>query len=300
VAVPGLGLTRLENKYLAVKDLNENKGYTINALCDAVKLNRSSYYKWLRRDSSAQEAKDKELIARLCQLYQESNGIFGYRRMQLNLKRRFTLHCNKKRVYRVMRAIGMKSAIRRKRPNYIKSTPVIVAENVLNRNFTAERLNEKWLTDVTEFKYGTGGKLYLSAILDLKDKSIVSYTIGRSNNNKLAFDTFDTAVAFYPDAKPLFHSDRGFQYTNKIFKSKLDKQGMTQSMSRVGRCIDNGPMEAFWGMIKAEMYYLHTFSDYDTLKVAIERYIDFYNCGRFQEKLGGLAPLEFRSILLTA
>jgi transposase InsO family protein len=270
---------RLETKYLAVKALHESKGYPISVLCSILDLNRSSYYKWLRRDQSKQEAKDKELIDRICQLYRESNGILGYRRMQLNLKRRFHLHCNKKRIYRVMRAIGMKSVIRRKRPSYIKSTPEITAENILNRDFTAEMLNEKWLTDVTEFKYGDGGKMYLSAILDLKDKSIVAYAIGHSNNNKLVFETFDTAIRQYPDAKPLFHSDRGFQYTSKVFRAKLDAQGMKQSMSRVGRCIDNGPMEAFWGTLKAEMYYLHRFHDYDSLKVAIEQYIHFYNNG---------------------
>jgi len=287
---------RLENKYIAIKTLNEEKNYPIITLCEILELNRSSYYKWLKRDGSAQEAKDAELIKYMCELYQKSNGIFGYRRMQLNLKRRFGLHCNKKRVYRVMRAIGMKSVIRKKRPHYIKSTPEITAENILNRDFTAKRLNEKWLTDVTEFKYGNSEKMYLSAILDLKDKSIVAYTIGRTNNNQLVFDTFDASVKKYPDAKPLFHSDRGFQYTRKPFKAMLDAQGMTQSMSRVGRCIDNGPMEAFWGTLKAEMYYLHRFNDYDTLKEAIEKYIDFYNSGRYQDKLGGLTPLEFRAL----
>ena len=114
------------------------------------------------------------MIRRICQLYQETNGIFGCCRMQLNLERRFGLRCNKKRIHRVMRAIGLQSVIRRKRPKYISSTPEITAENILNRNFNAEKLNEKWLTDVTEFKYGNGEKLYLSAILDLKDKSIIS------------------------------------------------------------------------------------------------------------------------------
>jgi transposase InsO family protein len=296
----GLSLVRLENKYLAVKRLNEDKDYPISTLCDALKLNRSSYYKWLRRDVSAQETKDRELIDRMCVLYQESNGIFGYRRMQLNLKRRFGLNCNKKRVYRVMSAIGMKSVIRRKRPNYVKSTTEIVAENILNRNFNAKNLNEKWLTDVTEFKYGDGGKMYLSAILDLKDKSIVAYAVGHSNNNKLVFDTFDAAVHKYPDAKPLFHSDRGFQYTSKVFRAKLDAQGIIQSMSRVGRCIDNGPMEGFWGILKAEMYYLQRFGCFDSLKTAIENYITFYNSSRYQEKLGGLAPLELRALLTAA
>ena len=90
--------------------------------------------------------------------------------------------------------VGLKSVIRRKRPNYIRSTPEVTAQNILNRHFIAETLNEKWLSDVTEFKYGDNGKIYLSAILDLKDKSIISYAVGRSNNNQLVFDTFDAAV----------------------------------------------------------------------------------------------------------
>jgi transposase InsO family protein len=199
-----------------------------------------------------------------------------------------------------MQAIGMKSVIRRKKCSYIKSTPEVTAENILNRQFTAEHLNEKWLTDVTEFKFGNSEKAYLSAILDLKDRGIVSYVIRRHNNNQLVFDTFDVAVALYPDAKPLFHSDRGFQYTNKVFRAKLDKAGMTQSMSRVGRCIDNGPMEGFWGILKVEMYYRHRFDDYESLTKAIENYIRYYNYDRLQEKLHCLAPMEYRDALLNA
>ena len=291
---------RLEVKYTAIKELHAEKGYPVSILCDIIGLNRSSYYKWLRRDASEQDAKDAQLIEYIYMLYQEANGIFGYRRMQLNLKRRFGLLCNRKRVRRVMRAIGLQSVIRRKRPQYIRSTPDVTAENLLNRDFSAEKLNEKWLTDVTEFKCGDGNKLYLSAILDLKDKGIVSYAIGRSNNNVLVFDTFDAAVSKYPDATPLFHSDRGFQYTSRAFRSKLDAAGMTQSMSRIGRCIDNGPMEAFWGIIKSEMYYLQRFYDYESLKMAIDNYINFYNNGRYQYKLDGLAPFEYRESLLAA
>ena len=290
---------RLENKYLVIRSLHEKKNYPVVTLCEILGLNRSSYYKWLSRDASEQNVADAELIEHICTLYQESNGILGYRRMKLNLQRRFGMIVNKKRVYRVMRAIGIKSVIRRKRPNYIRSTPEITAENILDRNFNAHKLNEKWLTDVTEFKYN-GGKAYLSAILDLKDKSIVTYAIGHSNNNKLVFDTFDAAVQNYPDAKPLFHSDRGFQYTSKLFRAKLDAQGMTQSMSRVGRCIDNGPMEAFWGTLKAEMYYLRHFNSYEELVRAVADYIAFYNHHRFQERLGGLAPAEYRTIVSAA
>lgn len=120
------------------------------------------------------------------------------------------------------------------------------------------------------------------------------------NDNKLVFDTFDKAIALYPNAKPIFHSDRGFQYTSKVFKVKLDEQGMIQSMSRVGKCIDNGPMEAFWGTLKAEMYYLDKFYTIDSLKLCIEKYIEFYNTKRLQAKLKCLTPIEYRNQALLA
>ena len=109
--------------------------------------------------------------------------------------------------------------------------------------------------DVTEFHYYIGNekhKVYLSAILDLFDRRIVAYRIGDSNNNPLVFDTFDDPINKNPDAHPLFHSDQGFQYTNRIFHTKLESAGMIQSMSRVTKCIDNGPMERFWGILKRE------------------------------------------------
>jgi len=229
------------------------------------------------------------------QLYSEVQGIYGYRRMNLNINRILGKKYNHKRIYRLMKSINMKSVIRRRRKNYVPCPPQITAENILNREFHADKLNQKWLTDVTEFKLTNGTKAYLSAILDLHDNSIISYAIGRSNNNLLVFETFDKAVASNPSAKPLFHSDRGFQYTSKSFKHKLDEIGAIQSMSRVGRCIDNGPMEGFWGTIKSEMYYLRKFNNFDELQLAIDKYIDFYNTKRLQEKLKGLTPIEYRN-----
>jgi len=230
-------------------------------------------------------------------MYAHFNGTYGYRRITDELNSQPEKHYNYKRIYRLTRIVGLQAVIRRKRPQYQRTRPEITAENILNRDFTAEKLNEKWLTDVTEFKYGDGPKLYLSAILDLKDKGIVSFAIGKHNDNKLVFDTFDLAVARYPDAHPVFHSDRGFQYTNKSFKAKLDKANMTQSMSRVGRCIDNGPMEGFWGILKCEMYYLYKFGDYERLVAAIEEFIRFYNFERRQKKLDRLAPMTYRQLL---
>lgn len=229
--------------------------------------------------------------------YEEKSGILGYRQMTIKLNRENNLHLNIKRIYRLMRILNLKSVCRKKKKNYIKSTPQVTAENILNRDFTAESFGQKWLTDVTEMKYGANSKAYLSAILDLSDKSIISFVIGHSNNNALVFETFDIAHKQYPDAKPIFHSDRGFQYTTKTFKKRLDDAGMIQSMSRVSRCIDNGPMEAFWGMLKSEMYYLKKFSSYDDLKNEVSDYIDYYNTSRYQKRLICMTPIEFRDYL---
>ncbi len=190
---------------------------------------------------------------------------------------------------------GIQSVIRRKKTRYRRSKPQHVAENILNREFTAEKPNEKWVTDVTEFKYGPSKKAYLSAILDLYDGSIISYVLGNSNNNKLVFETLDKALIQLDDEYPLIHSDRGFQYTSHGFKRRIDKAGLTHSMSRVGRCIDNGPMESFWGTLKSEKYYLHKYETFEELSKDIDHYIYFYNNERFQEKLNGLSPVEYRA-----
>lgn len=240
------------------------------------------------------------ILAEIVRVYTEVKGIYGYRRMTMNINRILNKQYNHKRIYRLMKTANMKSVIRKKKKNYRPSTPQITAENVLNRNFHADIPNQKWLTDVTEFKLTNGQKAYLSAILDLNDKSIVSYLLGHSNNNQLVFETFDKAVSANSDAKPLFHSDRGFQYTTRQFKSKLDSISAIQSMSRVSRCIDNGPMEGFWGIIKSEMYYLQKFNTYEELKVAIDEYINFYNTKRLQKNLKGLTSIEYRNQTLVA
>ncbi|HEY5584100.1 MAG TPA: IS3 family transposase [Ruminiclostridium sp.] len=269
-------------------------------MCKIVGIARSAYYKWVNRPVNELDKENTVILDTIIQLYTEVQGIYGCRRMKLNINRILRKKYNHKRIYRLMKSVNMKSVIRKKKKSYKPSTPQVMAENILNRDFHAEKPNQKWLTDVTEFKLTDGTKAYLSSILDLHDRSIVSHILGRSNNNPLVFETFDQAIAANPEAKPLFHSDRGFQYTNRTFKAKLDAIEATQSMSRVSRCIDNGPMEGFWGIIISEMYYLKRFHNFDELKNAIDNYIDFYNMRRLQEKLKSLTPLEFRNQTLVA
>nr|WP_279629464.1 IS3 family transposase [Brevibacillus fortis] len=275
----------------------DSKSCSISQLCEIAGIPRSSYYKWRNRKESKNEKFNKVLLPMIKRAYEEKDGILGYRQMTMKLNRQFHLSINHKRVYRLMGILELKSVCRKKKKNYVPTTPEITAENVLNRDFKSVEFGTKWLTDVTEMKYGLQSKAYLSAILDLSDKSIVSFVIGHSNNNELVFKTFDIAHRAYPNAKPIFHSDRGFQYTNKMFKKKLDDTGMTQSMSRVARCIDNGPMESFWGMLKSEMYYLHKFNTYEELEVAITEYINYYNNHRYQKRLKCMTPLEYRQYL---
>ena len=221
------------------------------------------------------------------------------------MERYHDIDVNDKRVLRICRKLNIKSTIKYSNNGCTRqaANPQYIAENILNREFAAEAPNEKWLTDVTEFHYYIGiekHKVYLSSILDLYDRRIVSYVIRDNNNNALVFDTVDEALRRNPDAQPLFHSDRGFQYTNRAFHKKLVNAGITQSMSRVAKCIDNGPMEGFWGILKRERYYGKRFTDKETLVKMIEDYIDYYNNKRLQRNLGVLTPMEKHEIYLQA
>lgn len=137
-------------------------------------------------------------------------------------------------------------------------------------------------------------------ILDLCDHRPVAYVLSDHNNNQLVFDTFALAVKNNPGTHPIFHSDRGFQYTSRIFHQKLVDAGMTQSMSRVAHCTDNGPMEGFWGILKREMYYGRKYHTREELVQAITSYIDYYINDRPQRCLDVLTPSEFHERLLAA
>jgi len=244
---------------------------------------------------TVREDENAVIMEEMRSIHDAVGGIYGYRRLGLNLKRRFGRNVNHKRVRRLMRVAGIRCVIRRRRPKYFRNCPQQTAENLLNREFQATGPDQKWVTDVTEFRYGASQKGYLSAILDLYDGSIRSFVIGHSNNNQLVFDTLTLALEGAPEARPLLHSDRGFQYTSHAFRRMTKEAGITQSMSRVGKCIDNGPIESFWGALKCEKYYLHKYETFDELSHSIQQYIQFYNEERYQQRLNGQSPLEFRA-----
>lgn len=265
-------------------------------------MSRSAYYKWLNRTVPARELEDMEIAEKVREHHERYGGILGYRRMTMFINRNEGTSYKPKRIRRIMRIINIHSSIRRAgNCCTVSNRKDQKADNLLGRNFEASAPNEKWTTDVTEFKIpGEKGKLYLSAFMDLYDRSIVAWVVGDRNDNNLVFETFRMAATANPEATPLFHSDRGYQYTSPAFRKMLSDQGMTQSMSRVACCIDNGPQEALWGIIKTEMPNLYEYHNKASLIEAIEKYINFYNCERYQERFDGKTPMEVRTEALQA
>lgn len=259
-------------------------------------MSRAAYYRWASGKKSTRTAANERIAVWVEEIHRKSPDK-GYRRIRDDLERHYDTPVNDKRVLRICRRLDIKSTIKYSRHGCTRNAggPQHLAENLLNREFYADRPNEKWLTDVTEFKYYTNNekhKVFLSAILDLYDRRIVAFALRDSNDLKLVYDTFDKAVKQNSEAHPLFHSDRGYQYTNRTFHHKLKKAGMVQSMSRTGNCTDNGPMEGFFGILKRECYYGKRFTDRETLVNMIKNYLHYYNTQRLQRKLGILTPME--------
>ena len=296
-----LGRQRYESKYLAVRYFYKEKQWSVNWMCRQLNISHAAYYKWLHRPIPEQESENIKLAELIKEYDERFRHILGYRRMTSWINHFNHTGYSKNRVHRIMKKLGIHSVIRKKKKKYQPYKPETIADNKLKRNFNAAKPNEKWSTDITEFKIpGTGKKLYLSAIFDLYDRFPVAYVVSGRNDNKLVFDTYDKALKENPDAKPIFHSDRGYQYTSRVFRDMLQKQGMEQSMSRVGHCIDNGPTEGLWGIIKSEMYCMYKIADEKSLRSAIDGYMKFYAEERPQERFLCKTPSEVRRAALSA
>ena len=283
--------------YQAIKLLHEEKGYSIKSMCEFLQVSRSAYYRWLKQPESVREQTNRQ-VAEVIRTIHDKHPDMGYRRIKDELKRNHQLTVNDKRVLRICRHEQIQSTIKHPANCITRraSAPYYKAKNILQGQFKAEAPNQKWVTDVSEFKYFIGPdvhKLYLSAILDLYDRRIVTYVLSDTNDLSLVFDTFDQAVTLEPEVHPIFHSDQGFQYTHVKFFHRIKKAEMVQSMSRAGKCTDNGPMEGFWGMLKREKYCGRKFTSREELVTMIRDYMAYYNTGRYQRKLHVMTPMEF-------
>lgn len=277
-------------------ELNQEFNYNISKLCEVVNVSRSGYYKWLNRKPSEQELTDEVLSVEIKRIYDDSDLTYGVERVKLALKRELDLTINVKKVRRIMRLLDISSVIRRKRPNYVKTKPEHTYENTINREFTATKPNEKWFTDVTYLKFGNNIRAYLSAIIDTYDQSIVAWKISHYNDNELVKDTLEMAFEANPSAKPYIQTDRGCQYTSGMYHEMSLEYGFKISMSRVSMCLDNQPIESFWGTLKSEYYYRNKFDSFDSLIQGVGNYINRYTHKRYVKKFGGLTPAEYRAL----
>lgn len=232
----------------------------------------------------------KQIKEAILNVYNRYKGIYGYRRITIYLNHYKKMKVNHKCVYRLMRLMGLKAVIRRQRYNYRPSKAIHVSKNLLNRKFTADKAYQKLLTDVTEFQLTNGQKAYFSAVLDLGTNKVIAHKLGRSNNNPLVLNTFRQIQSKIIAGETMIHSDRGYQYTSHAFARFIKDSQAIQSMSRVGKCIDNGPMENFFGILKSELYYLNKYDTFESLMNDINQYIHFFNTKRVTLKMGLAIP----------
>ena len=233
-------------------------------------------------------------------IYHRHQGRYGYRRVHLELSNQ-QYYLNPKTVQKLMGHLGLKSTVRPKRYQSYKGSVGKAAPNLLERNFAAKVPNQKWVTDVTEFNI-KGEKVYLSPILDLYNQEIISYEIADRPMISSVTQMLQSAFKrLKRQEKPLLHSDQGWQYQMGLYQQALKAQGITQSMSRKGNCLDNAVMENWFGIMKTEFFYQKKFADVQSFKTELKEYIDYYNHDRIKEKLKGLSPVQYRtqSLLVT-
>lgn len=267
------------NDYKLIQELHNIKGYDVSIMCDELGIKRSSYYKWTHSKPTQLQLIDEIVLAKIKEVAESNNSLFGAIKMTYFLKNEYGFTVGHNKVARLMSINDIKSSFRNKgKYTFIKSTPETTAENILSRDFNASTPFEKWLTDVTEVKAPASGvKLYMAPMLDLYGLYPIAVNVSDRNDTNLTDSLLNEAHNLYPEAKPLAHSDRGFQYTRSVYKSLLEEYGMTQSMSRVSRCIDNGPCENFQGIFKSILYVLYPeVKTKDELLIAIEGTLDYY------------------------
>lgn len=263
--------------------------YSVVMLCKIAEVSRAGYYKWKTALNNQQQRRErdadlKEHILAIHRL----RPYFGYIRMCTALRKEGLL-VNHKKVRRLMRELGIRSVIRKKRPNAGRK-PSVVFANVLNRDFKASAPFTKLVTDITYVRIGHDFT-YLSTVMDLHNNEIVAWKLAERNDLQLVLDTIKQLGT---RKGAILHSDQGFQYTHKAYATQLLAQGLQGSHSRRGNCFDNACMESFFSHLKTEQLYLKRPNNEHSARLLIAEYIEFYNHERFQKKLGDRSPVEYR------
>ena len=272
--------------------------YPLPVLLQVAGLARSTFFYHQARLGS--EDPKEALKTAITDVFTANHGRYGHRRVHTELVKQGWVVA-KKTVLKLMRSLALRCKVRRrKRYNSFQGEQGVIAPNLLNRKFDADAPNQKWVTDVTEFRVGDR-KLYLSPVMDLFNRQIISYSVGSSPNLELTNSSLHKAIAcLEPGQKPLVHSDQGFQYQHASWRLLLQEAGATQSMSRKGNCYDNAVMENYFGHLKEELFHHVRFLSTEALAMALHEYIHWYNNERISTKLKGLSPVQYRAQTQTA
>lgn len=271
--------------------------YPLTSMLENLNLAKSSYY--YHRSQSVLPDKYADLRALLKEIFIENRSSYGYRRMHEALKKQHII-VSEKVIRRIMKEeqLTVRSIKKKKYSSYAgEITPA--TPNHIQRNFKAEEPNEKWLTDITEFRI-SAGKIYLSPIIDCFDGAVVSWTIRTQPNAELVNSMFDQALeTLSVDSKPIVHSDRGAHYRWPGWIKRIKTNGLTQSMSKKGCSPDNSACEGFFGRLKNEFYYGLRWENtsIDEFIELLDDYLHWYNNKRIKLSLGGLSPIEYRKSL---
>lgn len=266
--------------------------FPLAVLLKVAALPRSTFYYQINAQQA--DGKDEPLRTLITSIFHRHKGRYGYRRVTAALRQQGH-QVNHKTVQRSMGELGLKSLVRIKRYQSYRGEAGRIAPNVLDRRFKAEKANQKWVTDVTEFKVA-GQKLYLSPVLDLFNGEIVAFKTARRPEFKMVSNMLDKALSkLGKNDELLLHSDQGWQYQMPAYQKALGERKVVQSMSRKGNCHDNAAMESFFGTLKSEYFYLNKFDSVEQLEHGLKEYIRYYNHDRIKLSLGGLSPVQFRN-----
>ena len=271
----------------------EKASFKISELCRALQVSPSGYYAWRRRPESAHAQRDQRLKVLVRASFEASKQRYGSPRIHEDLLEQKE-RVSRKRVIRLMQEDGLKARVpKRFRCTTNSAHDLPVAANLLNREFTADAPNQRWVGDTTEFKIGETGKLYLAAIVDLFSRFAVGWAVSAVNDRHVVLSALMMALnRRCPETGLLHHSDRGSTYASEDYQRRLATHGITCSMSRTGDCYDNAVMEAFFSTLKTEL--ADGFENHQHAKRELFDYIEgFYNTRRRHSTLGYVSPAVF-------